>query len=175
MDNGDKQAFALAMGELQMVTQGELSREKLAAYFHRLSPYTIEQVQAVCARLGNQPGRVFFPAIGEFMEALQGSHKGNAKAAWLEISALAGKYGPSGEYHGRDNPPKTDDPAARRAIAACWFDMCTQPPSEQQWVQKRFEEAYETTADVMQREAIGHEGNVLSYSDLKRLAGERFQ
>lgn len=169
MDSTERfERFIKAMGELQMVCQGDLSDEKIAAYYNRLQAYSTEQLVGACDRLGNEPGRVFFPSVGEFVQALEGTRKGNGAAAWMEFSEMAGSF-VGDQYHGRDNPPQTDDPAAQRAIRACWHDMCTQPNEQQQWVQKRFESAYEAAADVISRE-----GNPsLSFEDLKRVAAEK--
>jgi len=161
--------FIKAMGELKMVCQGDLSDEKIAAYYNRLQAYSTEQLVGACDRLGNEPGRVFFPSVGEFVQALEGTRKGNGMNVYLEVFAKIGKSDGNGRSFHVDNPPTSSDPAAQRAIDAFWRDMCHGDYNQQSFTKNSFIAAYEASADAIDREGSPS----LSFEDLKRVAAEK--
>ena len=151
MNDSDKKDFAITLGELQMKCQGELSKEKLSAYWAELKDYPLAMIQAACKQLARQRGRIFFPAVGEFFEVLEGSAETNAQEAWAQVLGTIGRGG----YHA-NNPPQFDDPRIARALMVIggYKQVCLTPYDEQQWLQKRFAEAYETADCSYQREEI---------------------
>jgi hypothetical protein len=149
MDNSDKGQFAEVIGTLCLAYSRDNSPELMRLYFADLEEFSIEQIKLACAQIRKSPA-AHFPRVGEIIAKIRGDRKGNAHEAWAEVVGTIGSL-----YHA-NNPPKFDDPRINRALSVIggYKQVCLTPYDEQQWLQKRFIEAYETADSSIHRNEI---------------------
>ena len=87
---------------------------------------------------------------------LEGSKSVDAHEAWVEVVSSIGQVGYDGRQHHANNPPKFSDPRLNRALQVVggYKQVCLTPIDQQQWVQKRFLEAYDAATDSAARNEI---------------------
>lgn len=149
MDNQDKERFAKVIGMMCLAYSRENSTDLMRMYFADLSEFGIDQVELACEQIRKSPA-AHFPRVGEIIAKIKGDRKGNAHEAWAEVLETIGS-----RYHA-NNPPSFDDPRINRALSVIggYKQVCLTPYDEQQWLQKRFIEAYETADSSIHRNEI---------------------
>lgn len=164
MIDSDKRAFMeTLLAACAVYDRKPLHKTALQMYWEILKGESLEAFQSAMGR--HMETSKFFPKPAELRELIHGSTELNASDAWLAARSRIGKYDDQGRYIGADNKPNFDDPRIQQCVDLYWRDMCLRPESEQQWVQKRFEETYATIDTVQTREAITN-GNVVQLPDL---------
>lgn len=133
MKNVDKPRFAQIMLGMVDNFRDTITKEGMNMRFDMLKEYPIAHIEAASRNILRHRRYTKMPPIAEFIEALEGSTKTKAMAAWgVVMKALR---------EGADPP---EDPKIRETIKRIgeWEWLMLQTFDELHWIEKRFVEHY---------------------------------
>lgn len=145
VNENDKTQFRLALAAMAEAFGKECPVTLQKTYWLVLSDLTIDQFKAACVTAMRT--LKWFPKPAELLELANGSIDDQAEKAWLEADREVQRVG----YRGT---PNITNQATIMAIRSCggWVQFCQSPIKDDQWLKKRFVEAWKTFAKHPQPE-----------------------
>ena len=146
MNNDDKKRFAEIMATSGEMFDKKIGKTLMKTYFHMLSGYSIDQVDAAFKSHFLDPDQgMFFPKPANIVKQLSGTTKQQDQAiecrAELSWAVILGEMSRIGSY----GTLKLEDRQAMAAVQAVggWKKLCAQTFDELVWVKKEFVSCYD--------------------------------